>query len=346
MTADLPPRDYWPTDGWRTADPANHGLDAARLDRARDYLRATVPHINSLLVVRGGDLVYEYYRDTAHGAETLRNVKSMTKSVLAILTGIALNTGDLGGIDEQLGYILPEAFATVDDKDKRTITIRDLLAMKSGLDWVEYGPSVIQMTASKNWVQFALNNDLIHPPGTHFNYSTGDSQLLAAALQRLTDMTLSDYADLYLFQPLGIGPYRWPTDPQGISIGGAELQFTPRDMAKFGYLLLNRGRWADQTIITADWIDAATDYHTLFEPSNPVDCDVLGYGYLFWLRPQGDHDSFIAVGYGGQFVYVIPALDMVVVLTGDLDDLPEPFRNNRMLCQFNLVEDFIIPAVG
>ncbi|MBN1564500.1 MAG: serine hydrolase, partial [Anaerolineae bacterium] len=198
------------------------------------------------------------------------------------------------------------------------------------------------------WVQYVLKRDLRQPPGTAFNYSTGDSQLLAAALQQITAMTLLDYADLYLFGPLGITQRAWPADPQGVTIGGAELQITPRDMAKLGFLWLNRGRWGDDPardqIVPAAWIAEASTYHTLFEPRHENDCATLGYGYLFWLRPQGEYDSFIAVGYGGQFVYMIPGLDMVVVMTGDLDGLPDAFRNNQMLCQFNLVEEFIVPA--
>ena len=341
----MTPRDYWPTDNWRSADPADHDLDAAQLDRARAFLRENVPHMNSLLVVCGGYLVYEDYRDESLGADALRNVKSMTKSVLSTLTGIAIQAGDLESVKEQIGYLLPTAFATVTEKDKRVITIHDLLAMRSGLEWAEYGPDAIQMTTSPHWVQYVLSRDLIYAPGDSFNYSTGDSQVLAAALQQITEMTLLDYADLYLFAPLGITRRAWPTDPQGVNIGGAELQLTPRDMAKLGFLWLNRGNWNGDQVVPAEWIAQASTYHTLFEPRDDRECDTLGYGYLFWLRPQAEYDSFIAVGYGGQFVYVIPGLDMVVVMTGDLDGMPDTFRDNRMLCQFNLVEQFIVPAV-
>jgi CubicO group peptidase (beta-lactamase class C family) len=338
-------RDYWPTAGWRTADPTDHALDAARLDAAFDYLRATVPHMNSLLIARGGYLVYERYRDT-RAADTPRNVMSVTKSVLSALIGIAIQTGDLASADEPIGHILPETFVTVEDKRKRAITIRDLLTMRSGLEWEEYGPDVMRMTTSPDWMRHVLALPLVREPGTRFNYSTGDTQVLAAALQKLTAMTALDYADLYLFGPLGITARAWPADPQGINIGGAELRLTPRDMLKFGYLHLNQGRWDGNQLIPADWIAACATYHTLFEPSSPEDCEVLGYGQLWWLRPQGDHESLIAVGFGGQFVYVIPGLDIVVVMTGDLDGMPAHFRDNRMLCRFNLVEDFIVPAAG
>ena len=341
-----PTRDYWPTDGWRTAAPDDHGLDPAQMTAALAYLKEHVPHIDSLLIVRGGYLVYEHY---ANDPAALHNVKSMTKSVTSALAGIAIQAGDLENTHEQIGFLLPEIFATLPEHDKhekRAITMHDLLTMRSGFAWAEYGPNTIQMTASPDWVRYVLERPLIHPPGTHFNYSTGDTQLIAAVLQKLTGMSLLDYADLYLFRPLGITQRRWPADPQGINIGGAELQITPRDMAKFGYLYLNGGVWGGDQIIPAAWVQESGQYHTLFEPDSPDDCETLGYGCLWWLRPQGPHESMIAVGLGGQFVYVIPALDMVVVMTGIINAAPEHFRDNRMLCRFNLVEDFIVPAVS
>jgi CubicO group peptidase (beta-lactamase class C family) len=334
-------RDYWPTGGWRTCLPEDQGLDPAGIRAAQAYLDERVPHIDSLLIVRGGYLVYEHYRDDP---AALHNVKSVTKSVTSALAGIAIQAGDLAGTDEKIGFLLPEIFATIPDRAKRDIRVSDLLTMRSGLEWAEYGPSAVQMTASPDWVRFVLERPLIHPPGAQFNYSTGDSQLLAAVIQNLTGMALLDYADLYLFGPLGITARRWPSDPQGINVGGAELKLTPRDMAKFGYLYLNGGTWAGDRIIPAAWVRESGAYHTLFEPESPDDCETLGYGYLWWLRPQGPHESMIAVGYGGQFVYVIPGLDMVVVMTGIISAAPEQFKDNRMLCRFNLVEDFIVPA--
>ncbi len=294
--------------------------------------------------MRDGTLVYERYTPGSV-PDALRNVKSMTKSVLGTLVGIALQTGDLESINTPLAYLLPEPFVTLSDRVKRTITVRHLLAMRSGLDWAEYGASALQMTASPDWVQFVLERPLAHPPGEVFNYSTGDTQLLAAVLQRVTGMTLLDFADLYLFGPLGITRRAWPADPQGVTIGGAELALTPRDMAKFGYLVLNGGQWQGDRIVAVNWLEESTRMMTLFEPSSPDDCDLLGYGYLWWLRPQGDYESAIAVGYGGQFVYVIPDLDLVVVMTGRLKSAPDTFRDNRMLCRFNLVEDYIVPSV-
>lgn len=338
------PRDYWPTNGWRTSAPQDQGLDPAKLAAAQAYLDEQVPHLDSLLVARHGYLVHEHYK-AGTGPDTLHNLKSVTKSVVSALTGIALQTGDLGGVEEPLGYLLPEALATISDQQKRAITVHDLLTMRSGLDWAEYGRSLMQMTASPNWVQHVLELPLIRPPGTFFNYSTGDTHLLSAVLRQVTGMPALEYADLYLFDPLGITRRRWAADPQGISVGGTELLLTPRDMAKFGLLYLSGGRWDGQPILPADWVQHSATYHTTFPPEAGDTCQKSGYGWLWWLRPQGPYESMLAVGYAGQFVYVVPALDLVVVMTGETAHVPELFRDSRMLCQFNLVEEFIVPAV-
>jgi CubicO group peptidase (beta-lactamase class C family) len=338
-----PPRDYWPTHGWRTADPAEQGMDSDLLARAVDHLTADYPHFDSLIIARHGLIVAEQYSGKS-GRDVLHNLKSVTKSVLSILIGIALDTGDITSLDDTLGQIFADQFTSGSDPQKRAITIRHLLALRSGLDWKEYGPSTVQMTASPNWVNFVLKQPVIHEPGKFHNYSTGDTQLLSAVLQRLTGMSALDFADLYLFDPLGITRRVWPADPQGTTIGGSELALAARDMAKIGYLMLNQGMWEGQSIVSADWVKLSTMRHSLVIPAAAKDCPEVGYGYLWWLRPQGDYASFLAVGFGGQFITVIPALDLVVVLTGDLKTAPETFGDNRMLCFFDLVEDYVVTA--
>jgi len=337
-------RDYWPTAGWRDASPGAHGMDGAQLEQARDALLQQAPHMTSLLIVRGGHLVTEWYADGA-APDTLHNVMSVTKSVLSLLVGIAIQTGDLEGLDESLGDLLPDYFTSSSDARKRAITVRDLLSMRSGLAWEEYGPSVVEMTSSKNWVRYVLDLPLEHDPGERYNYSTGDSQLLSAMLARATGMTALAFADLYLFGPLGIERRNWPADPQEVTVGGAELSLTPRDMAKIGYLVLNEGQWEDSAIVPAAWIEESTRQQALVVPPGARACPAIGYGLLWWLRPQGEYASAMAVGFGGQYIYVIPERDLVVVMTGDASSPPKQFRSNRMLCEFNFVEDTIIPAL-
>ncbi|MBN1967159.1 MAG: serine hydrolase [Anaerolineae bacterium] len=344
MADNLPPRDTWPTHGWRESAPDDQGLDAARLAQALDHLAAHMPHLDGAVIVRHGYLVAERYRGEA-GPETLHNVKSVTKSVLSALIGIALQTGDLAGLDDTLGDVWPAYFTSASDSRKRAIRVRDLLTMRSGLQWAEYGPTTVQMTASKDWVRFVLDQPVAHEPGQVFNYSTGDTQLLSGILHTITGMTALEYADLYLFGPLGITRRTWPADPQGITIGGAELALSARDMAKFGYLVLNGGRWNGDAILPEAWVQESTTPHVQVDPPRPDGCPSLAYGYLWWLRPQAGHRSALAVGFGGQYIYVVPDLDLVIALTGDIPAAPDTFRDHRMLCRFNWVEEFIVPAV-
>lgn len=339
-----PARDYWPTDGWRSAPPDDHGVDPAALDALRAHLDEHYSHIDSLLVVRNGYLLREDYHHGT-GPDDLHNVKSVTKSVLSALVGIALDTGDLPGLDEPLGTFFPYHFASIADRAKREITLEDLLTMRSGLDWQEWGPSTVQMTASPDWIRYVLDRPLANRPGERFNYSTGDTHLIAGALQQAAGMTLLEYADLYLFGPLGITDRRWPADPQGITVGGSELALRPRDMAKIGFLYLNQGRWDGHDVIPAGWVRTSTEPHITVVPRDASSRPPVCYGYLWWLRPQQDLGSFMAVGFAGQFIYVLPTLDLVVVMTGDLKTAPKTFTDNRMIREFNVVEEFLVPAI-
>lgn len=339
-----PARDYWPTEGWRTAAPADLGVDPAALDAMSAHLTEHYPHFNSLLVVRGGYLLHEDYRNGAT-PDDLHNVKSVTKSVLSALVGIALDTGDLASIHEPIGAFFTGHFASIADRAKRAITLEDLLTMRSGLAWNEWAGTTIQMTASPDWVRFVLERPLAHPPGERFSYSTGDTQLIAAALQQATGMTLLEYADLYLFGPLGITTRRWAADPQGVTVGGSELALRAQDLAKLGLLYLSLGGWDGAEIVPADWVRASTEPRITVVPQDASERPPVCYGYLWWLRPQQRLGSFMAVGHGGQFVYVLPDLDLCVVMTADLKTAPDTFNDNRMIREFNVVEDFLVPAV-
>ena len=337
-----PERAYWPTEGWREADPAAVGLDADRLQAADAYLREHVPHIDSVLVVRGGQIAFERY--TRGDRDSLRNAKSATKSVLSALIGIALDTGDIAGLETPLSDHLMLHLASVEDRAKRDITVGDLLTMRSGLAWAEWGPNVTEMTVSPDWIAYVLDRQLAHTPGSTFNYSTGDTQLLSGLLYRAAGMVASDFADLYLFGPLGIRQREWPADPQGYTIGGAELALTTRDLAKIGYLYLNGGFWEGRQVVPYQWVLDSTRTQVAVHPADGQHPPVC-YGYLWWLRPQAAHSSFMAVGYGGQYIYGVPDLDLLVILTGDLRHIPRAFTDNRMIRDFDVVAERIIPAV-
>ena len=191
------------------------------------------------------------------------------------------------------------------------------------------------MEASPDWVQFLLDQPVVAPPGKQFSYCTSAVQLVSAIIQKATGMSAREFANQNLFAPLGIEPVSedlWPSDPQGVTIGGYELALTPRDMAKFGYLFLNKGQWDGQAVVPAEWVAASTTGHSNLE-------DVKGYGYLWWIDPQGKW--YAALGLRGQHIFVYPAVNLVVTFTSAL-----PIGNNADLNPLmELLDNYILPAV-
>jgi CubicO group peptidase (beta-lactamase class C family) len=327
----LPP--YWPTEGWRSSTPEQQGLDSPTLLSMFHSIQAQSPHLHSLLIIRHGYLVTEAYfypfqRDLRH------NLHSCTKSITSALAGVAIQEGLLEGVNQPILELLPRPNVAEGDPRKQAITLEHLLTMTSGLDWPEEqlpyfsirNPST-QMYQRQNRIQYVLGSRVADEPGRKFNYNSGGSHLLSAIIQERARMSTLAFAQTHLFQPLGISNVFWPADPQGINLGEAGLEMTPRDMAKFGYLYLQKGTWAGKQIVPADWVKASTETHIETHWG-------WGYGYQWWIRPGG---GYSAIGWGGQYIFVLPDQDMVVVFTGGLlaeSTLPE-----------ELVDNYIVPSV-
>jgi CubicO group peptidase (beta-lactamase class C family) len=318
---------YWPTEAWRVAAPEEQGMDAALLGQMLDAIDEQILRIDSVLVVHNGTIVAEKYyppydKDTMHG------LQSVTKSVVSALVGIAIQQGYIKGVDDPVLDYYPERTFENDDALKRSITLEHLLTMSSGLAW-----DWDEMVSSRDWVGYTLDQPMVSEPGTEFYYSSGNAHVLSAIIGEASGMNTLDFAQLHLFDPLGISDVRWKTDLDGIPKGGWGMGMTPRDMAKLGYLYLNQGQWDGQQIIPAEWIKASTERHIQVpEPLEPWD---LYMGYLWWLHEDG---PYAAHGTRGQFIYVIPESDLVVVFTGDITDAK--FAQPQLL-----IRDYIIPAV-
>ncbi|MBN1813276.1 MAG: serine hydrolase [Anaerolineae bacterium] len=316
------PIPFWDT---RTSTPEEQGIDSATLVRMFNYIADQETEVHSVLIIRNGVVVTEAYfwpynRDREHG------LASCTKSFLSALIGIAVDEGYLDLDDKALDYF-PDHTIENDSPLKREITVEDLLRMRSGLDWPESsvsyssGKNILgQMMRSRDWVQFVLDRPMAITPGTTFNYSTGDSQLLAAILEQATGMTTHEFARTRLFEPLGVRPmhWYWTFAPEGDAFGGGGLHLTPRDMAKFGYLYLQGGVWEGEQVVPADWVEASV---------TPAQ-----YGYQWWRLAGG---GYAALGYGGQRIAVVPDLDLVVVITGNFSGVTSGY----------LVDAFVVPAV-
>ena len=323
--------DYWPTQGWRTATPESQGMDSALLLDMMDVIWQNDMKIDSVLVVRNGYIVldaYSYPRDAADR----HNIYSCSKSVTSALIGIAIDKGLIKGVHQPVLDFFPNYVAKNLDADKETMTLENLLTMSSGLacrdsyryNWI----GLKQMRGSADWVKFMIDLPMAERPGTHFEYCNGATFLLSAALQQQTGMNALSFAEKNLFEPLGISGVSWPSNPQGITVGFGKIYTRPQDMAKFGYLYLNNGLWEDKQIISSRWIKDSTRKHISTER-------LLDYGYQWWTAGAS---GYAAMGYGGQFIFVVPPKNIVAVFTSHLD-----LRD--ILLPSVLLRSHIIPAV-
>jgi CubicO group peptidase (beta-lactamase class C family) len=311
-------------------------MDRALLDTA--YRRAVaLPKLRSLLVSRRGSLVRERY---FHGAtrEQSANLKSASKSIISALVGIAIQRGDITNVKQPIATWFKQELATASDQRKSWITVEDLLTMRSGLQttsFFNYG----RWVTSRNWVRFALNQPMVTNPGADMEYSTGNTHLLSAIISRAANTNTWEYASRHLAQPLGISLPQWQRDPQGVYFGGNDMYLTPRAMVAFGNLYLRHGRSADgRQIVPAAWVDSSWVVRTRSGWSG------MEYGYGWWARPMAGHDVRIAWGYGGQFIFVVPTLELTIVATSD----PNPSRrgDDHLDAIYDLVEHYIIPAAN
>ena len=336
-----------PTARTAAAAPAVARVDSVQL--AAVYAQAAqLPKLRSLLVQWRDTLVAERYFGGATAARPA-NLKSASKSVISALVGIAVAEGKLPDVDAPIAPLLAPADARLLDSAKRAITLEDLLTMRSGLESTSirnYGAWV----SSRDWVRYALTRRLVEPPGHAGGpmiYSTGNTHLLAAILVRRTGEGLDRYYARTLARPLGIVPRPWPTDPRGIHFGGNEMRMTPREALRFGALYLHGGvappgtPAAGRQLIPRAWIDSSWTPRTVSGFSGQE------YGYGWWQRdastPRGTHRVHFAWGYGGQFVYVVPDLSLVVVATSDPD---APERDRSHLNAVHALLDGVVAAAG
>ncbi len=270
--------------------------------------------MDSLLVVRHGKLVVDAYYAPYH-AGMKHLIYSATKGVTATLTGIAIQDGLLKTVQQPVMDFFPAQRTAKSDTDHKAITLEHLLDMTSGIDWKEpldgLPESMFQMGRSPDWTAFILDRPMAHPPGTTFNYNSGNTQLLSNVLTQATGGSGEAFARKRLFGPLGITDVAWQKDPQGHSTGGFGLYMHPRDMAKIGYLYLHKGAWQDQQLLPPQWTDK------VFHPTVDMRMGtrpVYRYANGWWSIPE--RDVYMAVGFHRQLIMVLPKLDLVVVTTG------------------------------
>jgi CubicO group peptidase (beta-lactamase class C family) len=326
-------RQYWPTNGWRTDDPANQKVDPAMLDQVDRIIETAMPDVTGLIVIRGGYIVHERYFGGRYGRDDPVRIWSITKSVTGSLIGRALADGLLTGLDQTIGELLPNRIP--DDADPRTpaITIRQLLTMTSGWQW-DIATDYDRLIASNDWLAYTLSQPVVHEPGTFFAYNSGGSHALSVIVEAASGEDTADYAQETIFTPLGIARPAWERSPQGEAAGGFGLALTPRDLAKLGFLALNRGQWDGQSLIPESYLAEAT--------SRQADGDATGdaaYGYQWWVTELQGMRAYFALGFANQYLYVVPDRDLAVVVAKGFADNPPLITAARPL-----IERFIVPA--
>lgn len=314
-------------DGWEAGHLSDYGFDLEPIHELVALVEdGSYPNVHSVLIARDGVLLLEEYFPGNNSAgsyvsydrETLHQCFSVTKSVNAALIGIAIDDGLISGVDQQISDFLPEYADIFVDPDKDRLLLHDLLTMSAGLEWDEltypYGDpnnSHYWMRRSPDPIRYTLERPVAADPGIEFAYNSGLSLTLGRIVENATGERADLFAEDHLFAPLGITDYSWTLANDGVTLNtGGGLSLRPRDMAKFGQLYLNGGSWGVVQVVSEGWVSESVRRHTQY----------CCYGYQWWRISLEVDDqtinSFVGIGYGGQFVFVLPDLDLVVVLTG------------------------------
>ena len=346
-------------DGWQTASADSLGIDSGKLAALTAAIRAW-PELNvhAILVERAGRLIYEEYFegvDERWGSplgritmsrERMHDLRSVTKSVVSALAGIAISEGAITSLDQPVVEWFPE-YPELNTPERRRMTLAHVLGMTSGLDWneeISYADprnDEIRMTRDQAPLRYALSRAFKHDPGAEFNYNGGMTHVFAGVIERATKSSIESYAALKLFTPLGIDTVEWIGDLAGMPAAASGLRLRPRDLAKFGSLFLHGGQWNGKQVLPAEWVDRSTRRNFRFNRS-PGE---FGYSYFWWYScypsPRGLIEARTAVGNGQQRIFVLPGLDMVVtILSGRYNDFSASTLATKIL------RDYVLPAVA
>ena len=370
------PATQWPGAQWPVSTPEAEGLDPAAIDSLlADIDAGRYGLIDHFLLVRHGRVVadrrwdhaeryaellaaqedttahqynydhpawHPFYRDT-----DLHTLQSVTKSVLSVAFGIAVDEGHLPGVESPAWPYLRAYQPDTSDPRRAAATLEDFLTMRSGIEWAAPGqtyddathPTVV-LEASDEWIAYAAGRPMAEEPGTRFDYNDGVSVLLGKIVREATGTRMDEWAAERLFRPIGIDEHYWKVTPDGEADTEGGLYLVPHDLARIGYLMLRGGQWNGRQIVSEEWVRAST---------SPVVPDVAPdndrpdteYGYQWWVPVHRDGEPVVyaANGYGGQFLHVSPEHDLISVFNGwTLHDQPE-------LSSWTAFQERILPAV-
>lgn len=327
---------------WVSSDAKSVGMSSDKLQELEKALNFQLGIINSVVIVRKGAIVFEKYFH-GFGPKDRFDMTSVTQNIISALIGIAIDKGHIKSVDQKIIDFFPEAASKASDLLKRSLTIKHLLTMTAPHSWKGKEP-LDRLRRQKNWAMFILKTLGQKGNAGDFQYSLASAHLLSAILTRGTGVSTREFANEHLFRPLGMSELPdqkmksfskeevfgknitgWIKDPQEFNTGGWGLTLTPREMACFGYLYVNRGKCEDKQIISEKWIDESTAQHA------------EDFGYLWWLREDNDIVTYLGAGIGGTYIYCIPEKEMVIAIASKVDKM--------IIDRWELVEKYILPAI-
>jgi len=335
----------WPTYGWITSTPEEQNMSSAILDDMNFYILSEEIDIDSITIIKNGYLVYEeYYKDymvnpdknftttwVLYNDTQKHNIWSVTKSITSLLIGIAIDLGFIDNISQTFFEFFPERWNASFDARKLDITIENLLRMESGL--IGEFSGIPYTTYGYDYLQRILSIPLLHDPGTSYevtwdSYSNGGVSMLSAIINKTTGRLTWDFAQEYLFDPLGIPRENLHWSQYGdiasnfsMNPGSSGLAMYPQDMAKIGYLCLNNGTWDGTQIVSPEWIEIS-------QTDNP---GAVVYGYLWWLSWGVSPSYYLAGGANGQKIVVVNEIDMVIIFTAHIDEFQDELINDYII---------------
>lgn len=306
------------------SSPESQGVSSKDI---ADYLIKAdreVVSMHSFMMVRNGKVIAEAWWKP-ETPEKPHVLWSLSKSFTSTAIGLAVQEGKLS-IDDHVLKFFPDDVPDELSANLKAMRVRDLLTMTTGHQ------NEVNLRNQSNWVKAFLAHPVPHKPGTHFQYNTPATFMLSAIIQKVTGQTLPEYLRTRLFEPLGIEQPQWDLNPQGIAIGGYGLYLKTEDIAKFGQLYLQKGKWQGKQIIPEEWVDQATSKQ-VSNGSDPTKDWDQGYGFQFW---RCRHNAFRGDGKDGQFCIVMPELNTVIAITAN---------TNNMQAALSLVWDKLLPAI-
>ncbi len=320
-------------DSWPVASLADSDLDVANIETLIRLIKhGDYPEIDSILVAQSGYLLLEEYFN-GYSSSKLHQTQSAIKSFDSAVVGILMDQGYLQTVNQPIKDLLP-GFEDVDwDPLKSEIRLEDLLTMRAGLDCLETNTSGCNsknINQSENWAKFTLSQEMANSPGSVFSYFSGLNLVMHRIIENQTELSFIEFIDQHLLVPMGIVNYRFDRSPSGEALGAHML---PRDMAKFGQLYLNKGKWQGQQLISSQWISQSTRASV----DDGQWLEQFNYGYWWWLfngKKAGKAFNFIgARGSYGQWIILLPEYELLIVFTGNKD-------TNKV---FDIIERYFIP---